>query len=136
MSKGNRPKVNVMDNQTTNVITAYLKPKNISLQLIEPHNYHLNASEQTTQTFKNRFIGALRTTDVNFPIQHWYKLTLQVQGLINLLRQSQINPNMSGHKALNGPYNWNQYPMAPPGTKEITYKDLDTRASWGPCWLH
>jgi hypothetical protein len=125
-----------MDNQTTNVINAYLKPKDISFQLIEPHNYHLNALERTIQTFKNRFIGALGMTNANFPIQHWYKLTLQVQGLINLLRQSQINPNMSGNKALKGPYKWNQYPMAPPGTKEIIYKDFDTRASWGPCWLH
>ncbi len=40
---------------------------------------------------------------------------------------------------LEGPYNWNQYPMAPPGTKAIIYEDSDTRASWAPhgldAWL-
>ena len=43
------------------------------------------------------------------------------------------------HKALEGPYDWNHYPMAPPGTKAIIYKDSDTRASWAPhgldAWL-
>ncbi len=70
-------------------------PQQVSLQLIEPHNHRVNAMEQAIQMFKNWFIGALGTTDTNFPIQLWDKLTPQVQDSINLLCCSQIHPDCS-----------------------------------------
>ncbi len=85
-SKGYKPQINVMDNQATKVIKAYLTPQQVSLQLVELHNHHVNAVERAIQTFKNWFIGALGTTDANFPIQLWDKLAPQVQDSINLLR--------------------------------------------------
>ncbi len=92
VSKGFTPKLNVMDNQAMKVIKAYLTTQQVSLQLVEPHNHRVNAAEHAIQTFKNRFIGALGTTDADFPIQLWDKLTSQVQDSINLLRRSRINP--------------------------------------------
>jgi hypothetical protein len=135
IAKGYQPKLNVMDNQATKVIKAYLAPQNVMLQLVEPHNHHVNAAERAIQTFKNCFIGALGTTDAVFPIQLWDKLTPQVRDSINLLWRSRVNPNHSAYKALEGPYNWNRYPMAPLGTKAIIYEDSDTRASWAPYGL-
>jgi hypothetical protein len=38
--KGFKPKLNVMDNQVTKVIKAYITPQQVSLQLIEPHNHY------------------------------------------------------------------------------------------------
>jgi hypothetical protein len=132
VSKGFKPKLNVMDNQATNMIKAYLTPHEVSLQLVEPHNHRVNAAERAIQTFKNRFIGALGTTDTDFPIQLWDKLTPQVQDSINLLRRSRTNPTMSAYETLEGLYDWNRYPLAPLGTKAIIYEDSDTRASWAP----
>jgi hypothetical protein len=83
--KGYKPKLNVMDNQATKVINAYLTPQQVSLQLIKPHNHCVNAAERAIQTFKNRFISALGTTNADFPIQLWDKLAPQVQDSINLL---------------------------------------------------
>jgi hypothetical protein len=80
--------------------------------------------------FKNRFIGALGTMDSNFPVQLWDMLAPQVQDSINLLRQSCINPKHSAYKALEGLYDWNQYPMAPPGMKAIIYNNA-SRAHHG-----
>jgi hypothetical protein len=119
-----------MDNQATKVIKAYLAPQNVILQLVEPHNHRVNAAKRAIQTFKNRFIGALGTTNADFLIQLWDKLTPQVQDSINLLRRLGVNPNHSAYKALEGPYDWNRYPMAPLGTKAIIYEDSDTCASW------
>jgi hypothetical protein len=68
-SKGYKPKLNVMDNQATQVIKAYLNPRNVQLQLVEPHNHCVNAAKRAIQTFKNCFIGALGTTDSDFPVQ-------------------------------------------------------------------
>jgi hypothetical protein len=131
--------LNVIYNQATKVIKAYLTAQQVSLQLIKPHNYCVNAMEWAIQTFKNWFIGMLGTTNANFPIQLWDKLTPQVQDSINLLCCSCIHPACSAYETHEGPYDWNCYPMAPLGTKAIIFEDSDTRALWAPqglaAWL-
>jgi hypothetical protein len=75
-------------------------------------------------------IAALATTDKDFPIQLWDKLAPQVQDTWNLLCASRLNQAISAYKILNGPYNWNRYPLAPLGCKAVVYKDRDSRGSW------
>ena len=94
----------------------------------------VNEAERVIQTFKDAFIVALATTDCNSPLQLWDKLAPQVQDTLNLLQASQINPTILAYEALNGPYNWDQYPLAPPGCKAIIYKAPAVQglwASWG-----
>jgi hypothetical protein len=45
--------------------------------LIKPNNHRVNAAEQAIQTFKLHFMSALATTDSNFPLQLWDRLTPQ-----------------------------------------------------------
>jgi hypothetical protein len=47
-----KQKLNVMANQATKVIKAYLKPRHVNLQLVKPHNHHVNAAERAIQMFK------------------------------------------------------------------------------------
>ena len=84
-TKGFKPKLNVMDNQATKHIKQYLSENKCKLQLVEPHNHRVNAAERAIQTFKDVFIAALATTDVDFPLQLWDKLTPQVQTCLNLI---------------------------------------------------
>ncbi len=128
--KGYKPKMNVMDNQATKYIKKFLTKKECDLQVVEPHNHRVNAAECAIQTFKDAFIAALATTDCNFPLQLWDCLAPQVQDTLNLLRASRINPNISAYEALNGPYNWDRYPLAPPGCKVVIYEAPVVRGSW------
>jgi hypothetical protein len=105
--KGFKVKLNVMDNQATKYIKKILTDEVCKLQLVEPHNKRLNASERAIQTWKDAFILALATIDSEFPFQLWDRLTQQVQDCVNLMRASCINPTISVYKALNGPYGWN-----------------------------
>jgi hypothetical protein len=123
VSTGYKPKVNVMDNQATKVIKEYLVTQQCKLQLVEPHNHRVNAAESAVQTLKNRLIGALSTTDNEFPVQLWDKLAPQVQDSINLLQPSRIDPTKLAYKILEGPYDWNRYPLAPLGTRAIIYEN-------------
>jgi hypothetical protein len=129
-SKGFKPKLNIMDNQATKHIKMFLTKNDCKLQLVQPHNHRVNAAEQAIQTFKDAFIAALATTDSNFPLQLWDQLTPQIQDTLNLLRASKIDPTKSAYEILNGPYDWNKYPLAPLGCKAIVYEDGDTRGSW------
>ena len=45
VSKGYKPKVNVMDNQATKAIKEYLVMQQCKLQLVEPHNHRVNVAE-------------------------------------------------------------------------------------------
>jgi hypothetical protein len=66
-AKGFKSKLNIMDNQATKHIKKYLPKNNCKLQLVEPHNHHVNTAKQAIQTFKDVFISALAMTDSNFP---------------------------------------------------------------------
>ncbi len=129
-AKRYKPKVNVMDNQATKYIKNFLTEKGCQLQLVEPHNHRVNAAERAIQTFKDTFIAALAMTDRDFPLQLWDKLAPQVQDTLNLLWTSRTNPEISAYEALNGPYDWNKYPLAPPGCKAIIYKAPAVHGSW------
>ena len=130
--KGFKVKLNIMDNQATKHIKKFLTEKECKLQLVEPGNKRLNASERAIQTWKDAMIAALATTDSEFPLQLWDRLTPQVQDCLNLMRASRTNPAISAYEALNGPYDWNRYPLAPLGCKAVIYEDASTRGSWAP----
>ena len=53
------------------------------------------------------------------------------QNHLNLMRASQINPNISAYEAIWGPYDWNRFPLAPPGCKAVIYESPATWGSWG-----
>jgi hypothetical protein len=38
---------------------------------------------------------------------------------------------MLAYKAVHGPYNWNRFPLVPPGCKAVIYKSPKARISWG-----
>jgi hypothetical protein len=82
------------------------------------------------QTFEAHFISALATTDSNFLLQLWDRLTPQVEATLNMMQPSCIDSTMSTYKAVHGPYNWNCFPLAPPGCKEAP-KSRDSWASHG-----
>ncbi len=122
-----------MDNQASTTIKKYLTLKQCDQMLVKPHNHRVNAAEQAIQTFKAHFISALATTDSKFLLQLWDHLTPQVKSTLNMLRPSRIDPSKSAYETMNGPYDWNQFPLAPPGCKAIIYKSPETHGLWGSC---
>ncbi len=122
-----------MDNQATKHIKQFLSETDCKLQHVEPHNHRVNVAEHAIQTFKDAFIATLATTDVDFPLQLWDTLAPQVQTCLNLMRCSSIDPSISAHKTLYGPYDWNRYPLTPLGCKAVVYEDGNTRGSWTSC---
>jgi len=48
------------------------------------------------------------------------------------MRQSRVDPTKSAHEVLEGPCDWNKYPLAPPGCKSIIHEAAESRAPWAP----
>jgi hypothetical protein len=121
-AKGFKPKSNIMDNQATWHIKKFLTENNCKLQIVEPHNHRVNATNWAIQAFKGAFIVALATTNNNFPLQLWDRLTPQVEDTLNMLRASRVDPSKSVYEILNGPYDWNRYPLAHLGAKPLSMR--------------
>jgi hypothetical protein len=113
-AKGLKPTFQTMDNEASTALKHFLHSEDIEFQLVAPHVHRRNTAERAIQTFKNYFITMLFSTDNKIPIHLWYWLTPQAVIMLNLLRQFQLNPKLSAHVQLNGPFNYNSTPLAPP----------------------
>jgi hypothetical protein len=75
-------------------------------------------------------LAFLATCDPDFPVSEWDQLLFQVELTLNLLKSSRVNPKLSAYAYLNGNFDFNKTPLAPPGTKVVVHLKPDQRASW------
>ena len=54
--RGFKPKFNILENVAIKALQDYFEKEDIKIQLVEPHNHRVNASERAVQTFKNFFL--------------------------------------------------------------------------------
>ena len=113
-SRGIQPKIHVMDNECPSVVKKYLQENNVELRLVPPFQHRANAAEKAIGIFKDHFISGLATVDPNFPLHLWCCLIPLAVTTLNLLRPSRINPKLSAYEFLNGIFDYNKTPLAPP----------------------
>ena len=104
----------------------------VNFQLVLPHPHRTNTAEQAIQSYKDHLFAGLSSYYPNFPLQLWDHLLHQVTLTLNLLCPSRINPHLLEESQLNGPFNFNRSPLAPPGTKFLVYEDPTNGRTWAP----
>jgi hypothetical protein len=130
--RGQAPVFHVMDNETsTNLLRAIEKQK-VQVQLVPPHVHRRNAAERAIRTFKNHFIAGLCSVHPHFPMNLWADLLPQAALTLNRLRPCCLNPKLSAYTALEGNFDFNKTPLAPPGTKVIVHQKSAQRGTWSP----
>jgi hypothetical protein len=78
------------------------------------------------------FYAGLATCDPKFPLLEWDLLMPQAELTLNLLRASRRQPKLSAYACLNGPFDFNKTPLAPPGTRVIVHITPDQRSNMAP----
>ena len=126
------PKLHVLDKKCSKEVENYIQNNQTTMQLVKPHRHRVNAAERAIQTFKNHFISGLCTVNHKFPLQLWCDLLPQAQLTLNLLHQARCINKLSAHAILEGEYNYNKTPIAPPGTKALVFQNPKSCASWAP----
>ena len=121
-----------LDNEAPSEIININKNYNITHQLTPPHMHRINAAERAIRTWKSHFITGLASTNSMFPLTLWDKLIDQDNITLNLLRKSRIHPNFSAHMELEGVFDYNKTPLAPPGCKVMVHKKIKQRSTWSP----
>ena len=84
------------------------------------------------QTFTDHLIAGITSCDPDFALHLWDRLLAQATLTLNLLRPSRINPRLSAEAQLNGAFDFNRTPLAPPGTKALIYESSSDRRTWAP----
>jgi hypothetical protein len=130
--RGLPPKLQKLDNEVSAALKHAMREEAIDYQLVPPHIHHRNAAKRAIWTFKNHFSAGLCSVDPNFPLQLWDRLLPQATTTLNLLRASRLNPQLSSEAQLNGAFDYNRTPLAPPGTKVIVHETSSVRQSWAP----
>jgi hypothetical protein len=128
--RGLRPKLQKPDNKASAALQHAMREEKIDYQLVPPHIHRRNAAERAIRTFKNHFIAGLCSVDPNFPLQLWDRLLLQGTTTLNLLQASRLNSRLSTKAQLNGAFDFNRTPLAPPGTKVIFHKNSSVSRTW------
>jgi hypothetical protein len=131
-ARGHSPKMHIMDNECPPAVKKYLRTNSIELQLVPPHVHRTNAAEKAIGTFKDHFVAGLCSVNPNFPLHLWCRLLAQATTTLNLLRPSRVNPKLSAEAILNGQFDYNRTPLAPPGTKVLVHETPAQRSTWSP----
>ena len=132
VNAGLRPKLQRLDNECSTLLKDYMHEQNVDYQLVPPGTHRRNAAERAIRTFKNHFIAGLSSVDPKFPLNLWDKLIPQALITLNLLRGSRLNPKLSAYAQVNGPFDFNKTPIAPPGTRVLVHEKPTLRGSWDP----
>ena len=132
VTRGLRPRLHTLDNEASTILKEFLTAENVEYQLVPPHIHRRNSAERAIQTFKNHFITGLASTDPNFPLSNWCRLLPQAELTLNLLRPSRLNPKLSAYAQLEGTFDFNCTPLAPPGTRVIVHEKPTQRCTWAP----
>jgi hypothetical protein len=129
-SRGYAPTFQKLDNETSHEFEEHLRKNNIQVQFVPPHQHRRNKAERAIRTFKNHFIALLAGVDPSFPMCAWNELLEHAEITVNLLRPCPTHPRISAWEGLNGPYDYDAHPLAPPGTAVTIFETPDQRKSW------
>jgi hypothetical protein len=120
--KGFTPKLQTLDNEASAALKNFFTVNDIAYQFMRPHCHRRNAAERAIRTFKENFVAGLSSVDPSFPMHLWDRLLPQAEITLNLLRTSQLHPQLSVAAHYHGLVDYNKTAFAPPGLKIIAHE--------------
>ncbi|KAL7483890.1 hypothetical protein ACHAW6_009530 [Cyclotella cf. meneghiniana] len=109
------PNWHMLDNKAPEELKRTIREGGCMVELTPADIHRRNAAERAIQTFKSHFIAILARVDNSFPIHQWDELLPQTILTLNLLRQSNVPPNILAYRYHPGPFDYNQMLTAPMG---------------------
>jgi hypothetical protein len=124
------PKMHFMDNEAPEELKQLIRGElKMTLQLITPDSHRANIAERAIQTFKNHFCSILAGVDDSFSMHLWDRLLPQAKQTLNMLRPSNVSPNVSAYMHAHGTHDYNAQPFAPMGCAVQLFETPEARKS-------
>jgi hypothetical protein len=128
--RGLKPQLQKLDNECPSALKQFMRQADVAFQLVPPYNHRQNAAERAIGIWKDHFVSGLASLDPEFPMYVWCRLIHQCTQTLNLMRPSRINPRLSAKAQLNGAFDYNKTPLAPPGTKVLIHETPNKQRTW------
>ena len=125
------PNWHMLDNEAPEELKTAIRESGCTVELTPADMHRRNVAEKAIQTFKSHFIATLAGVSDTFPIHQWDELIPQVVLTLNLLRQSNVAPNISAYSYHHGPFDYNRMPIAPMGCAVQFHIKPGRRKSFG-----
>jgi hypothetical protein len=107
------PNWHILDYEATEALKQAIQENKCSVELTPADQHRRNAAERAIPSFKGHFISALAGVSDDYPINRWDELIPQTVLTLNLLRQSNVAPNISAYAHHHGSSDYNRMPLAP-----------------------
>ena len=113
----------ILDNEASKEYKTIIRDKwNIKDKLVPSHIHRQNAAEREIRTFKAHFISILAGVADDFLRRHWDQLLPQAELTLNLLRHTNIKPELSPWTYMMGAFNYDATPLGPLGCPVMIHK--------------
>ena len=121
----------MLDNEAPELLKQAIRESGCKVELTPADMHRRNAAEKAIQTFKSHLISVLAGVSDTFSIHQWDELLPQTVLTLNLLRQSNVAPNISAYSYHRGPFDYNRMPLAPMGCAVQFHIKPGQRKSFG-----
>ncbi len=125
------PNWHILDNEAPEELKQAIRENGCRVELTPADQHRRNIAERAIQTFKGHFISVLAGVADDFPIHQWDELLPQTILTLNLLRQSNIAPNISAYAYHHGNFDYDRMPLAPMGCAVQFHIKPTRRKTWG-----
>jgi len=123
-------KKQILDNKCSAAMKACIQVNGMTYEFVPPGQHRHNQAERAIQTFTSHFISILAGIDDKFPLSLSCHLLKPTELTLNLLRQSQVAPNVSAFVHIHGNHDYMRKPFAPISCAIHTHVKPDNRLSW------
>ncbi len=120
-----------MDNEAPAEFKAAIKKNGCKVELTPVDMHRRNIAERAIQTFKSHLIAVIAGLDEKFPIHEWHRIIPQTLLTLNLLRPSNVSPNVSAYAHHHGQFDYNRMPLAPIGCAVQLHEKPKRRKTFG-----
>ncbi len=120
-----------MDNQSSPEVRSMATRLNVEWDLVNPYQKEPNRAERAIRTAKNHILAVRAGFHRDCPETFIDKCLFQMELTLNLLHPFEYDPKISAHHGLFGRrFDFGRHPIAPAGTKVLTWNSPDNRGSW------
>ena len=123
-------KKHILNNEASVNFKEKIQGHEMSYKLVPPGNHRRNIAEREIQTANNHFVWVLCGDHNDFPMHPWCQLLPQSEWQMNMLRQSNIAPNVSAYAHIHGQHNYMCRPCTPVWCPFQVHEPSDNRKSW------
>ena len=115
------PKHQVLDNKISAAYKSEIQATHMTYHIFPPGDHCRKIAEKAIQTRKDHCVGVLTGTVSTFPMQLWCQTMPQAEHQLLLLRQSNVNPQISTYAHVYGHHNYDVEPLFPIGMESLVH---------------